>query len=62
MRRNGLIVSLGLMKEAFSFYIKKLFNKKKSTWEYKSLRKIIDEDFVQPYSGSSEMIQIRKGQ
>ena len=60
-KRNGLIFGAGLLKEYISFMISKLWRQKYS-FEYKSLRKIMMQNAAENiYSGTSEMVPLRKG-
>jgi radical SAM superfamily enzyme YgiQ (UPF0313 family) len=58
-RTNGLAFTSVLLREYLAF----IFNKrrKRFSFEYKSLRKIIDQDIKKAYAGTKEMISLRKG-
>jgi hypothetical protein len=58
-RMNGLAFTSVLLREYLAF----IFNKrrKRFSFEYKSLRKIIDQDIKKAYAGTKEMISLRKG-
>jgi radical SAM superfamily enzyme YgiQ (UPF0313 family) len=58
-RTNGLAFTSVLLREYLAF----IFNKrrKRFSFEYKSLRKIIDQDIKNHYAGTKEMISLRKG-
>jgi len=57
-RSAGVGKSLAMMKE---YLVYLLPFTRKSFGEYKSLRRVLEEDVYTPYSGSSEMVQLRKG-
>jgi radical SAM superfamily enzyme YgiQ (UPF0313 family) len=59
IKANGLVFTSVLLREYLTF----LFNKrrKRFSFEYKSLRKIIDQDIKKAYAGTKEMISLRKG-
>ncbi|MBT6045648.1 MAG: radical SAM protein [Candidatus Scalindua sp.] len=60
-KRNGLIFGGGLLKEFISFMISRLW-RQKHPFEYKSLRKIIMQNTAgNIYSGTSEVVSLRKG-
>jgi len=58
-RTNGLVFTSVLLREYLAF----IFNKrrKRFSFEYKSLREIIDQDIKKTYAGTKEMVSLRKG-
>jgi hypothetical protein len=60
-KTEGLIKSLSFFKEFLLFYIKRPFKRKTFPWEYRSLRRIVEEDVDHPYWGSPEMVVLRRG-
>jgi len=58
-RTNGLAFTSVLLREYLAFVFNK--RRKRFSFEYKSLRKIIDQDIKKAYAGTKEMISLRKG-
>jgi radical SAM superfamily enzyme YgiQ (UPF0313 family) len=58
-KTNGLVFTSVLLREYLVFIFNK--SRKRFSFEYKSLRKIIDQDIKPPYAGTKEMISLRKG-
>lgn len=62
LKRHGAVKSLELLAEYVSFALPGLLSARpKSIFKYKSLRKIMENDLGNSYSGSKEMISLRKG-
>jgi anaerobic magnesium-protoporphyrin IX monomethyl ester cyclase len=61
IRKEGVARSLKLLKEFLFFYLKNPPKKRRFLWEYKSLRRILEEDRDQSYLGSKEMVLLRRG-
>ena len=59
IKANGFIYALGLFREYMRFIRSKL-RRKKIIFEYKSLRKIVDQN-SNAYAGTKKMIMLRKG-
>lgn len=61
-KSNGLYYTSILLNEYLLFKIRNLFKiNKKSIFEYKSLRKVVEQNVKNSYSGTKEMELLRKG-
>jgi len=58
-RTKGFVFAIVLLRECLAFIIKK--RRKRFSFEYKSLRKIVDQDIKKAYAGTKEMVSLRKG-
>lgn len=59
-KKKGPKVAFGFLNEFIVWHIKSIWQKK-SAFEYKSLRRIVEKDLNNPFKGTEAMVPLRKG-